>query len=111
MVQGELFREENSISGLGGLDRARKSLLSGHQLTLGFDKALLVLIGLVIIFALTHSFGVEHGKRVMEKSLESILPAHSDTVSLETKANNPSLSQAPDETVILVNQAQNPSTE
>jgi len=105
MVQGELFRDESSISGLGSLDRARKSFLSRHQLTLTYDKLLLVLIAWVIVFALTYSFGVEHGKRTVEKSLESLLPAHTDTVSLTVKPKTPPSEASPnEETIILVNQ-------
>ena len=105
MVQGELFRDESSISGLGSLDRARKSFLSRHQLTLTYDKLLLVLIAWVIVFALTYSFGVEHGKRTVEKSLESLLPAHTDTVSLTVEPKTPPSEASPnEETIILVNQ-------
>ncbi len=104
MVQGELFRDESSISGLGSLDRARKPFLSRHQLTIPYDKLLLVLIAWVVVFALTYSFGVEHGKRAVEKSLESLLPAHTDTVSLTVEPKTSSKASAKEETVILVNQ-------
>lgn len=105
MVQGELFRDESSTSSLGSLDRDRKSFLSRHQLTLTYDKLLVVLIAWVIVFALTYSFGVEHGKRAVERSLESLLPAHTDTVSLNVGSKTSSeTSTLNGETVILVNQ-------
>ena len=105
MVQGELFRDESSISGLGSLDRARKSFLSCHQLTITYDKLLVVLIAWVIVFALTYSFGVEHGKRAVEKSIELHMGAHTDTVSLTVKPKTPPSEASPnEETIILVNQ-------
>ena len=111
MVQGELFQDESSISGLSGLERSRKSFLSRHQLTLTLDKLLLVSIALVIIFALIYSFGVEHGKRTVEKSIESLLPEHTDTVSLNVGPANPSQAPANGETVIMVNQNPAPVSE
>ena len=111
MVQGELFRDESSISGLSGLERSGKSFLSRHQLTLTLDKLLLIFIAQVIIFALTYSFGVEHGKRSMEKSLEKLLPEHADTVSLNIGPANPSQPTTNGETVIMVNQNPAPASE
>ena len=107
MVQGELFTDQNSASGLGGLDRARKPFLSRHQVALGLDKLLLIFIAFVVMFALTYSFGVERGKRAVEKNFESLLPEHTDTVSIHVGASDSTQPAAGDETVILVNQNQN----
>jgi hypothetical protein len=106
MVQGELFRDESSIS-ISGFDRSKKSFLLRHQVTLTLDKLLLIFISQVIIFALTYSFGVEHGKKMMEKNLESLLPAHSDVVSLSRETPVPSTENG--ETII--NFKQEPANE
>jgi hypothetical protein len=112
MVQGELFREENSTSGLSGFAETRKSFLSRHQVALTLDKALVVSIAFVIMFALTYSFGVERGKRAVEKNFESLLPDHVDTVSFNLGAKKkPDRATKKDETVILVNQSPTPVSE
>jgi hypothetical protein len=111
MVQGELFIDQNAASGLGGLDRARKSFLSRYQVAMTLDKLLLISIALVIMLALTYSFGVERGKRAVEKNFESLLPDHSDTVSLNVGNSGSTQSVGNDETVILVNQNPAPISE
>ena len=101
MVQGELFREEVIGQHLNYLGRSQKSFLSRYQLALSLDKIILVLIGMVLIFALTYSFGVERGKRVMEQQLQSHIPAHSETLPVvNPEGTSPQRLQS--ETVLVV---------
>lgn len=86
MVQDELFRED---SHLGSATSPRKAFLSKYQLTLGLDKILLVLITMIFAFTLSHSFGVERGKRLMEKKFESLIPSQTQTVPQEDPMNDP----------------------
>lgn len=88
MVQGELFREEISIQGLDHFNRSQRSFLARYQLTLSLDKLVLLLISMVFIFALTYSFGVEHGKRSVEQHLQSLVPAHSETLPVVIPDDN-----------------------
>ena len=100
MVQGEFFREVSVNYNLNALDnRARKSFLSQHQFALTLDKVLLALIGILVVFVLTYSFGVEHGKQVMEKHLQALLPTHSETFPV---ANQESASVEKKEEAILM---------
>ena len=105
MVQGELFREEGTVSNLSGsgFDR-KKSLLSRFQLTISFDKFLIGLIGLTVVFVLTYSFGVEHGKRVMEKQIQTMFPAQTNPISTATQsaAEDHSAQPVQKKTVLLV---------
>ncbi|MBI1978049.1 MAG: SPOR domain-containing protein [Candidatus Omnitrophica bacterium] len=81
MVQGELFREESSSSGYGSSDLLRKkSFISRYQFVLTLDKFLIVLIGVTVVFVLTYSFGVEHGKRMMEKQFQKTIPIETASV-------------------------------
>lgn len=77
MVQGELFREEETEV---NLSRKPNSFLSHCHLTLSLDKLVLVFIGFVIAFSVVYSFGVERGKRSVEKRFEDMIPAHSATL-------------------------------
>ncbi len=98
MVQGELFREDNGYEPQIG---ARKSFLSKYQLTLRLDKVLLLLIAMIFAFTLSHSFGVERGKRFMEKKFKSLIPAQAQTFSQTDPLNDPS-EVVESETVLMV---------
>ncbi len=100
MVQGELFREESSNYNLD--NRARQSFLSRHQFALTLDKLLLSLLGMMVIFVLTYSFGVEHGKRTMENHLQSLIPVHSETFPVTAQESN-SLKKEEEQAVLVVN--------
>ena len=103
MVQGELFREESSVDSLNRFGFVKKrSFLSQHQLSLSLDKLFVILIAVMVVFVLTYSFGVEHGKRAMEKRLESLFPGHSETVATIHQAD-PVESGTSKETILLVN--------
>ncbi len=99
MVQGELFREESGIDPQIG---HRKSSLGKFQFTLGLDKVLLFSIAIMFVFTLSYSFGVEHGKRVMEKKIESLLPVQTQTFT-QTEPLSDSTEAAGSETVLMVN--------
>ncbi len=72
MVQGELFREEQ----IGVSSELKpRSFLAQYQISITLDKVLIGCIGLVVGLALTYSFGVEKGKRAMEKRMEAYLPS------------------------------------
>lgn len=86
MVQGELFREDSPIGSPIG---SRTAFLSKYQLTLGLDKILLLLIVMIFAFTLSHSFGVERGKRLMEKKFESLIPSQTQTISEDDSMNDP----------------------
>ena len=101
MVQGELFREEN-INGLNNINGIKpRSFLACHQLALTLDKLLIVAIGMVVVFALTFSFGVERGKRAMEKRLASLFPTRSEILPREPVKEEPT-SNSDHGTVLLV---------
>ena len=101
MVQGELFRDDSNSP--SGIERSKRSFLSRHQITFALDKIVLVFIAFVIIFALTYSFGVEQGKRDIEKHLDVFTPSHSDTVAVNVETVTPATPPSP-ETVLFVNQ-------
>lgn len=103
MVQGELFREENYNPNPFESD-PKKSFLSRHQLTITLDKLLLGWIAMMVVFVLTYSFGVEHGKRAVEKRLESVLLTHSETVDPRTaQTDDPTdLLTAPKQETVLI---------
>ena len=105
MVQGELFREEHQAYHVGHFDaRAKKSFLSRYQITVSLDQLLLVLIGVTVVFSLTYSFGVERGKRAMEKRLESLIPLHSEVIPAQTETTEILPNPPKEEAVLLVNQ-------
>ena len=102
MVQGELFREENSGFGTSSFETSRrKSFLTRHQMILTLDKLLLVSIALMVGFVLTYSFGVECGKRNIEKQIQALLPSHSEIVSTGDEIMEPSEGTA-NEAVLVV---------
>jgi cell division septation protein DedD len=110
MVQGELFREEEPFR---TANSESKSFLSQYRLAVTFDKLLIALIALLVAFVLTYSFGVEHGKRVMEKHLEALVPVYGESLHTEKKTvSSDSLaevlpqgaSDTPKETILVVNQ-------
>lgn len=89
MVQGELFREEDNR-----LEAAseNKSFLSRTRVSFTLDKGLFGLIGLMAIFVLTYSFGVEQGKRAMEfqsKTLTSMPAQASPQKTLQSAPGDP----------------------
>lgn len=98
MVQGELFREESSDF---NSNVRQKSFLSRYQIAVSFDKLFIVLIANIAIFALTYSFGVEHGKRSMEKHLETLFPAQSQMIQAEPTDTREPI-EGPSETVLLI---------
>ncbi|MBI4372976.1 MAG: SPOR domain-containing protein [Candidatus Omnitrophica bacterium] len=101
MVQGELFREEKSEFGSHLDVSQRRSFLARYQIVMSLDKLLLVSIALAVTFILTYSFGVEQGKRTMEKQIQAFVPVHSDIVSTNEELTEPS--QPPSgETVLLL---------
>ncbi len=100
MVQGELFREESSSYNLD--NQVRRSFLSRHQFALTLDKLLLSLLGVMVIFVLTYSFGVEHGKRTMENHLQSLIPVHSETLPV-TNQEGSSAKKTEEQAVLMVN--------
>lgn len=112
MVQGELFREESSSDRINhfGID-AKNSFLSHYRLTVSLDKLFLVLITIVVIFVLTYSFGVERGKRVMEKRLETLFPTHSETVATAPYSGDVEESMTFEKTVLLVNDEESKAKE
>ena len=99
MVQGELFREDSSYEPQIGRSQ---SFLSKYQITLQLDKVLLLLIAAIFAFTLSHSFGVERGKRLMEKKYESLIPAQTQTFSKNDTLSDPS-EIVDSETVLMVN--------
>lgn len=104
MVQGELFRDDNLGAHLRSSDfGAQNSFLRRYQLSLTLDKLILALMGILVIFVLTYSFGVERGKRAMEKRIEPLLLKGSDTIlGDQTSAQAPANGQT--ETVLIVNE-------
>ena len=95
MVQGELFREEV----VSEYNKSKsQSFLSQYQLTLTLDKLLLGFIGIMVVFVLTYSFGVERGKRSAEKRLETLLPAHESTFNV---SKTETISIDPHEEVVI----------
>lgn len=76
MVQGELFIDEGQDAGRQSV----ASFFSRNQLSLGFDKIVLLLIACVVLFVLTYSFGYERGKRAAERKIQS-MTAHIETVT------------------------------
>ena len=77
MVQGELFREEPVLPP----QKANPvSVLARYEVTLTLDKLLLLSLAVVVVFVLTYSFGVERGKRAMEKRLESLFSTAGQTI-------------------------------
>ncbi len=100
MVQGELFREDtNYNSNLG----TQKSFLSRYQITLRLDKIILLMIGMMFVFTLSHTFGMERGKRLMEKKYEALIPSQVQTLSQPEETNDPT-EALESETVLMVNQ-------
>ena len=102
MVQGELFREDANFDSKIG---SQRSFLSKYQLTLRLDKILLLLIAAIFAFTLSHTFGVERGKRLMEKKYESAIPSQVQTVQPHDPMNDPN-EIIESETVLMVNQAE-----
>ncbi len=86
MVQGELFREDTHFEPQVGSPR---SFLSKYQITLKLDKALLLLIVMMFAFGLSHSFGVERGKRIMERKIEALIPTQTQTFSAPDPMEDP----------------------
>jgi cell division septation protein DedD len=110
MVQGELFREEQTFPTANSESR---SFLSQYRLTVTFDKLLIALIALLVAFVLTYSFGVERGKRVMEKHLEALVPVYGESLQTEKKTDSSNSSEevisqnsldTPKEMVLVVHQ-------
>ena len=101
MVQGELFREEPA----GGLTGQKpRSFLTQYEISITLDKILIGCIGLGIVFVLSYSFGVEKGKRAMEKRLEAYLPDEKQPVSsLQTTEQ---ATNSREGVVLMVNQAE-----
>lgn len=97
MVQGELFREDVHFEPQVGSGR---SFLSKYQITLKLDKALLLLIAMIFAFTLSHSFGVERGKRIMERKFEALIPAQTQTFSAPDPMDDPN-EVVESETVVL----------
>lgn len=100
MVQGELFREDSNDDAPRG---THQSFLSRYQLTLQLDKVLLLSIALIFAFTLSHSFGVERGKRLMEKKFEAMIPTQIQTFPQDDPMNDPS-EIVESETVLMVDQ-------
>ena len=108
MVQGELFREENPLY---NTPTRQKSFLGRYQVALSLDKLLIVFIANIAIFALTYSFGVEHGKRAMENHFQNLFPAQSQTqnlVSEEILPKEPE-DQLPDTVLVVENHVKAPA--
>lgn len=104
MVQGELFREEAQESHFSGFSgSAKKSFLSRYELSITLDKLLLGVVALLVIFVLSYSFGVERGKRIMEKRLETLIPKHSEVLATVTEAADEHQKSA-QETVLIIDQ-------
>lgn len=100
MVQGELFREEHA--GIASEAKPR-SFLARYQISVSLDKVLIACVGLVVVFALVFSFGVEKGKRAMEQKLETFLP---DTKQPALTVSASHLSADPQEEVIAITAGQ-----
>ncbi|MBI4357868.1 MAG: SPOR domain-containing protein [Candidatus Omnitrophica bacterium] len=104
MVQGELFREDNSSYINNFEPKSKGSFLGRHQVTLTLDKGLLVLLGLTVVFVLTYSFGVERGKRAVEEQWTSFFPAHTESFRPTDQGAPPqSLVGSLEETVLKIN--------
>jgi len=75
MVQGELFREEQA-----DFERQSESkpFLARTCFTVTLDQALIGLIGVVVVFVLTYSFGVERGKRLIQSRSVSFLSVQTE---------------------------------
>ena len=111
MVQGELFREDSSLYVNNFEVGSKRSFLSRHQLILTLDKALLIFLGLMVVFVLTYSFGVERGKRAMEKYVTSLFPTHSESFQpTDQEAESLGVSGNLQETVLTVKQEGTAST-
>ncbi|MBI4368117.1 MAG: SPOR domain-containing protein [Candidatus Omnitrophica bacterium] len=81
MVQGELFREEGSSYSFNAIDSGKgKSFLRRHQITLTLDQLLLASLACVVAVALVYCFGVERGKRTMEKQVQNLVSERSETI-------------------------------
>lgn len=85
MVQGELFIEESR----GSNSEPRSSFFSRNQVSFSFDKLLLLLIGILVLFVLAYSFGYERGRKAAERKIEA-LTAHIDTLAEPAAALPPS---------------------
>ena len=104
MVQGELFREEAGSSDLYAFNqKAKRSFLSSTRVTVTLDKLLLASLAVLAVFVLAFSFGVEHGKRAMEKRLESLFPTQFETLPRETGLRDP-IETSEEETVLVIDQ-------
>lgn len=112
MVQGELFREESLSAGASSSEFLRKkSFLSRYQFRITLDKFLIVLIAMTVVFVLTYSFGVEHGKRTMEKQFQKAIPIEMTsplTTVIPTSAT-PIVQAQKQETFVLVGEEQKSS--
>jgi len=77
MVQGELFREDQSLS----VARERgTTFFSSYKFTLRMDRMIIGILSILCLLVLVYSFGVERGKRIMEANLQSLLPSHGETI-------------------------------
>lgn len=98
MVQGELFREDSNYEAPAGISQ---SFLSRYKLTLQLDKVLLLSIAMIFAFTLSHTFGVERGKRLMEKKFEAMIPTQIQTFPQHDPMNDPN-EIVESETVLMV---------
>ena len=78
MVQGELFVE--NPSSIRESEKTVNAFFSKLHLSLSFDRLLIITICSVVLFVFTYAFGVERGKRHMERRLASLISTQSDTV-------------------------------
>jgi len=103
MVQGELFREEQSDD-LRTSDGG--SFFSRYKMTLKLDQVLIGSISVLVLFILTYSFGVERGKRSIESKLDSLIPSYGEIlktkVVLENVIAKNDVGGAQEEMVLLV---------
>jgi hypothetical protein len=73
MVQGELFLSEQPHL---PTREGRFAFLSSSRLILSLDKIVIGILALSVLLVVTYSFGIESGRRTMEKKLDSLLPEH-----------------------------------
>ena len=90
MVQGELFRESERIA---ETSLPKRSALAAYTISISGDKALIGFLVLSVLSILLYCFGVEQGKRSVEKHFESTLPSHGQILgdTQKERAKNPIL--------------------
>jgi hypothetical protein len=80
MAQGELFHSSDNANVQGESAQHQKGF-GGSLRVVSLDKILLICVGLLALFVLVYSFGVERGRRTMEKEFEVMLAGQVETIA------------------------------